>query len=121
MASMTLVELMALNSRMNIVKTAAMPIWTRRRSFSSCGRCLMSTQKLVVSAVSAESAEENAAASTPMVKSITTAWPSSPEAANIGSRSSPCAGSAMPSWRASIESSMPSERKSRLAGRKAKP
>ena len=56
----------------------------------------MSTQKLVVRAVMAESALENDAATTPMVKSTTTVVPNWPVAANMGSSSSPDAGMAMP-------------------------
>ena len=56
----------------------------------------MSTQKLVVRAVMAESALEKEAATTPMVNSTTTVVPNMPVAANMGSNSSPDDGSAMP-------------------------
>ena len=118
---MTLVEFIMRNSRINITNNPHKPRWTLQRNRSSAGRRQISTQKLVVSDVSAESALLNEAATIPMVKSTTTAVPKFPVAANIGSSSSPDAGSGMP-WRpANITSSTPSERNSRLVGRKAKP
>ena len=119
MASMTLVELTASTMRMSAMKTTAMPTWTRRRSRSSPGRWQMSTQKLVVMAVSAESALLNDAATMPMVNSTTTAVPSSPVAANMGSSSSLLAGRSTPLACANSTSSTPSDMKSRLAGTKA--
>ena len=81
----------------------------------------MSTQKDVVSAVSAESALLKAAAMIPMVKKTTIVCPNTPEVQNIGRMSSPEAGRAMPSCPASVMSRMPSERKRKLIGVKAKP
>ena len=82
---------------------------------------MMSTHQLVVRAVRAESADENEAATTPIVKRTTTVLPSWPVAANIGSRASPEAGNSIPSFFANSISSMPRDRNNRFAGTKAKP
>ena len=121
MASMTLVLFTMRKRMMNNTNTIAIPICTRRRRSSSFGRSHKSTQKLVVSAVSAESALENDAATIPMVNSTTTVWPNSPVAANMGRSSSPCCGSATPCRWARMVSRTPSERNMKLAGTKAKP
>ena len=68
MASMTLVEFRMRKSRINTTNTTAIPICTLRRNRSSPGLPQISTQKLVVSAVKAESALENAAATMPRIK-----------------------------------------------------
>ena len=72
-------------------------------------------------AVSAESAELNDAATMPIVNSTTTELPSRPEAANMGSSSSPFPGSGSPSFCASIISITPSAMNSRFAGTNASP
>ena len=72
-------------------------------------------------AVSAESALENEAAMIPMVKSTTTGIPSTPVAANIGSRSSPEAGKAIPIFEVKRTRRTPRQRNRRLAGTKATP
>ncbi len=96
MASMTLVEFSALKVRMNNAKTTAMPMCTRRRNRSSVGRRQRSTQKLVVSAVSAESALLKEAATMPTVKKTTTGSPKRPVAANMGNSSSSCVAAVVP-------------------------
>ena len=70
----------------------------------------MSTQKLVVSAVSAESALEKAAAIIPMVKHINTGKPKCPSAANIGKISSPALGIDSPICGANNSNRMPNVR-----------
>ena len=98
-----------------------MPTCTRRRSRSSSLRPQISTQKLVVSAVRAESALLKAAATMPNANNTCTAMPNCPVAAYMGSNSSPLAGKATP-WRpASTTSSTRSAMNSRLTGTKAKP
>ena len=109
------------NARIKSTKTTAMAICTRRLSRSSSGRCTMSTQKLVVRAVSAESALENEAATMPMVKNTVTRSPNEPVAANMGRSSSPACGRGVPFFAASRHKSTPSDIKSRLAGTKATP
>ena len=121
MASMTLVELTARNTRMKTMKRTAIAMWVRLRNRSSSARSKKSTHTLVVNAVSALSALEKLAATMPMVKSMTTVVPSCPEAANIGSRSSPICGNAMPRAEASHTRRMPSTRNNRFTGTKAKP
>ncbi len=81
----------------------------------------MSTQKLVVTAVRAESVPLNDAATMPMEKSTSTSVPIHPDAVNIGISSSLSAGNAIPSLLASNRKSTPRERKSRLTGKKKKP
>jgi hypothetical protein len=65
---MILVEFKALNKRIKMAKTTAIPICTLLRNFSSPCRRQISTQKLVVKAVKAESALEKDAATMPNVK-----------------------------------------------------
>ena len=118
---MTLVELRAPKPMMKSMKTKATARCTFLRRSSSSSRPKISTHTLVVRAVRAESALEKLAATTPIVKNTVTIDPKAPEAANIGNRSSGFSGRAMPCDLASIISSTPRERKSRLAGTKAKP
>ena len=96
MASITLLEFSQWNNSISTAISAAIPTNTRLRNRSSVGLRQMSTQKLVVNAVIAESAEENEAATMPSVNSTTTVSPSPPVAANMGSSSSPLAGNATP-------------------------
>ena len=121
MASITLVELIALKAMMKSMKTKATSRCIRLRSFTSSFLPRISTQRLVVIAVNAESALEKLAATMPMVNSTTTKVPITPDAANIGNRSSGACGSATPCFCASIISNTPRLRKSKLAGTKAKP
>ncbi len=88
MASITLVELIALKAMMKSMKTKATSRCMRLRSFTSSFLPNISTQRLVVMAVKAESALEKLAATMPMVNKTTTRVPIAPEAANIGNRSS---------------------------------
>ena len=81
----------------------------------------MSMQKIVVRAVSAESALLNEAATIPRVNKISTVFPNCPVAANIGNSSSPEVGSGVPVRRANIDNSTPNPRNSRLTGTKANP
>ncbi len=118
---MTLVELTARNKRIKATKMAAMTMCARLRSRSSSARSKKSTHTLVVRAVSALSALEKLAATMPMVKSTTTVVPNCPEAANMGSRSSPICGKAMPRADDSHTSKIPSTRKRRFTGTKANP
>ena len=107
MASMTLVLLSRRKRRMKTMNVAHKAICAIRRSFSSAGRRMISTQKLVVSDVRAESALLNDEATMPMVKKTTTGKPSVPMAANIGSSSSPEDGSVEPLPAASWTRSTP--------------
>ena len=96
MASITLVELIALKAMMKSMKTKATSRCIRLRSFTSSFLPRISTQRLVVIAVNAESALEKLAATIPMVNSTTTRVPITPEAANIGNRSSGAAAALRP-------------------------
>ena len=121
MASITLVELTTLNKRINTTNIEHKRICVFRRSFSSSDFSMISTQKLVVRAVRAESALLNDAATIPIVNSITTVSPNFPEAANIGRSESPDEGRGLPVFVANITSNIPSPKKRALAGTKAKP
>lgn len=121
MASITLVELTTLNKRINTTNIEHKRICVFRRSFSSSDFSMISTQKLVVRAVRAESALLNDAATIPIVNSITTVSPNFPEAANIGRSESPDEGRGLPVFVANITSYIPSPKKRALAGTKAKP
>ena len=77
MASMTLVEFTKRKSKTKTTKTTAIIKCDLLRRFSSFGFPQISTQKLVVIAVKAESALENEAAKIPKIKSTTTAGPNS--------------------------------------------
>ena len=105
----------------NTVNTTQMPMCAMRRRLSSLGRSFISTQKLVVRAVSAESALLKQAATIPMVNKMVTVVPNFPVAANIGSRSSVLAGNSHPCCWVSMMSNTPKLRNSRLAGTKKKP
>ena len=59
---------------------------------------MMSMQKLVVNAVVAESALENAEAMIPMAKHTSTTVPISPCAMKSGSNESPLSGKEIPPW-----------------------
>ena len=81
-ASMTLVEFMALKATMNSMKASVTPMCTYRRvrtarsgEYPLRSTPRMSMQKLVVRAVSAESALENAAATMPIMNSTGTSMP----------------------------------------------
>ena len=75
---------MALKAMMNSMNTTATNKCIHLRSFTSSFLPRISTQRLVVIAVSAESALEKLAATIPMVKSTTTKVPIAPDAAKIG-------------------------------------
>ena len=87
---------MALKAMMNSMNTTATNKCIHLRSFTSSFLPRISTQRLVVIAVSAESALEKLAATIPMVKSTTTKVHIAPDAAKIGSRSSGADGKATP-------------------------
>ena len=96
MASITLVELIALKAMMKSMNTKATAKCICLRSFISSFLPKISTHRLVVIAVNAESALEKLAATIPMVNKTTTRFPIAPEAANIGNRSSGASGKATP-------------------------
>ena len=100
MASIRLVEFTALKNRMNSTKTPHTAICVRLRRRSSSFRPMMSTQKIVVNEVSAESALENEAATIPRTNKMgMTAMESSPIVkvlTKFGKRSSPLAGRGRP-------------------------
>lgn len=96
MASMTLVEFTKRKSKTKTTKITAIIKCDLLRRFSSYGFPQISTQKLVVIAVKAESALENEAAKIPKIKSTTTAGPNSPDAAKVGNSWSPISGIAIP-------------------------
>ena len=111
----------ALNKRMNPMNTAEIKKCTHLRVFSASFSSVRSTpkismQKLVVRAVSAESALEKAAATIPMVKNTIVASPNRPSAAKKGRMSSLFSGKAKPDCEARSRSNAPNERKSRLTG-----
>ena len=81
----------------------------------------MSTQKLVVKAVSAESALLNAAAIIPIVNSTNTPFPKWPSAQNKGKMSSPFTGKSIPSRDAKANSRTPTPRNSIFKGMNEKP
>ena len=93
---MTLVELSALNAMIKSMKTTATIRCTLFLNRSFFGLPKISTQRLVVMAVIAESALEKLAATIPIVKKITTIFPIYPDAANIGSKSSGASGIGIP-------------------------
>ena len=123
MASITLVEFITRNSSTNATNTTAMAIWARRRSTSSSFLPHISTQKLVVIAVRAESALEKHAATMPSTKIIDSGVSTADHSpcTNMGSSWSGASGRVPPCFCTSIMISTPSDMNSRFTGAKAKP
>ena len=120
-ASMTLLLFKRRKIRMQRMKTTEIKKCTFLRCFSalSFGSFVfsrISTQKLVVKAVKAESALEKAAAIIPIVKHIKTGKPKQPLAAKNGRMSSPPYGIVNPIFGPNNSNRIPKERNSRLTG-----
>ena len=76
----------------------------------------ISIQMLVVSAVIAESALENAGAIIPIVNSMSAIFPINPSAINPVINESPLLGNGIPFWLYSIIINIPSAKKRKLIG-----